>query len=359
MPCAASGAAMVSRCWRARISVGAISTDWPPARAASIIASMATTVFPEPTSPWISRVIRSPEARSPPISESARRWAPVSANGRDGLGLPRSLRGDDHRRRMRPPLSAALGQGELVGEQFVEGQSPAMGRLGVEILRARGRVPTLERLTPARPAVPGEPGGVLPLGQVGRAFDRHLHQTTHRARRQAGGRRIDRLLIRDLGRALDRHEVIGVGHLEPDPAIVALHLAARDPLGARRVGPLQVLAVAFEPDQIDEAGLVEGADHPRQPCPPGPPVRLDGEGEGLHRAVDRQRRLARPSLDQPGRPKEHEIPHDRTRHPLHQRRDAGPDALEGRRRREQGEEDLRSHAAYASRRIVHALKPRA
>ena len=46
------------------------------------MAHMATTVLPEPTSPWISRLIRSPAARSARISANARSCAPVKAKGR-------------------------------------------------------------------------------------------------------------------------------------------------------------------------------------------------------------------------------------------------------------------------------------
>ena len=70
--------------------MGAIRTDCPPAAATSIIASMATTVLPDPTSPWTSRVMRCPEARSPPISIAARVCAPVSWKGRAACAVSES-----------------------------------------------------------------------------------------------------------------------------------------------------------------------------------------------------------------------------------------------------------------------------
>ena len=72
-PAASSGPLNVSKCWRPRISVGAIRADCRPLSAASAMASMATAVLPLPTSPCTSRVIRSPLARSPPISATVRR----------------------------------------------------------------------------------------------------------------------------------------------------------------------------------------------------------------------------------------------------------------------------------------------
>ena len=66
----ASGA-MVLRCWRARISVGAMKAACRPASITVAAASSATTVLPEPTSPCNSRSMRCGRARSLTISLSA------------------------------------------------------------------------------------------------------------------------------------------------------------------------------------------------------------------------------------------------------------------------------------------------
>ncbi len=66
---------------------------------------------------------------------------------------------------------------------------------------------------------------------------------------------------------------------------VALDLAADHAHGAGRVGALQVRAVALEPHQGDEAGLVEGADAPGGAGAGGALVRVDGKGEGLGLAL--------------------------------------------------------------------------
>ena len=81
-PAGSSRAPSVSKCCCARISVGAMTAAWPPASCAAAAASAATTVLPLPTSPWRRRIMRWPEARSPPISASARRCAPVSWKGK-------------------------------------------------------------------------------------------------------------------------------------------------------------------------------------------------------------------------------------------------------------------------------------
>ena len=46
------------RCWRARISVGAMKAAWRPASITVAAASSATTVLPEPTSPCSRRSMR-------------------------------------------------------------------------------------------------------------------------------------------------------------------------------------------------------------------------------------------------------------------------------------------------------------
>ncbi len=69
------------KCCEARISVGAISAHWKPASMQRAAASAATSVLPEPTSPCSKRCIGCARARSPAISPSARRWAPVGVKG--------------------------------------------------------------------------------------------------------------------------------------------------------------------------------------------------------------------------------------------------------------------------------------
>ena len=74
---------IVRKCCSASTSVGAISAAWLPLFAQASIAARATTVLPEPTSPWSRRAIGVVLASSPSISVSERRCAAVSAKGRD------------------------------------------------------------------------------------------------------------------------------------------------------------------------------------------------------------------------------------------------------------------------------------
>ena len=67
-------------CW-ASTSVGASSAAWPPESTTWSIARSATTVLPEPTSPWRSRCIGWPRPSSSAISSPTATWPSVRANG--------------------------------------------------------------------------------------------------------------------------------------------------------------------------------------------------------------------------------------------------------------------------------------
>ena len=82
-------------CCSARTSVGAISAPWWPPCTAASNAVTATTVLPEPTSPWSSRCIGCGAARSASISAITRRWAAVSGK----------LKAAWNRRTSSPPVS--------------------------------------------------------------------------------------------------------------------------------------------------------------------------------------------------------------------------------------------------------------
>ena len=74
----APSGAMVAKCCRARISVGAMNAACRPASITCAAASSATTVLPEPTSPCSSRSMRCGCARSATMSVTARACDGVS-----------------------------------------------------------------------------------------------------------------------------------------------------------------------------------------------------------------------------------------------------------------------------------------
>ena len=89
IPAASQSGAMVEKCWRARISVGAMIAAWQPASIAVAIAISATMVLPEPTSPCNRRIMRSGLPRSAMISPSAAflcRHQLVAERGKDARG---------------------------------------------------------------------------------------------------------------------------------------------------------------------------------------------------------------------------------------------------------------------------------
>ena len=84
-PAASASGRIRSKCWRARISVGAISAACRPASTTPAMASSATIVLPEPTSPCSSRSMRFGAARSARISASACVWRRGERKGQRGF----------------------------------------------------------------------------------------------------------------------------------------------------------------------------------------------------------------------------------------------------------------------------------
>ena len=125
-------------CCSASTSVGTISAPWCPLWTAPSSAARATTVLPDPTSPWSNRCMGNGPARSATITARARRWAMVSSKGSAArkratsvpLTAPVISRGDTVVAQgpgvvLEGP--AAQHQCQLEAEQLVEDQ-PAAGR---------------------------------------------------------------------------------------------------------------------------------------------------------------------------------------------------------------------------------------
>ena len=93
-----------SKCWRARISVGAIITPCPPASTAISRAWNATSVLPDPTSPCKSRFIRKGCRH---VGRDLGHRADLRAGGRDRAGFPAPWPAKLRRRWSPPPSPAA------------------------------------------------------------------------------------------------------------------------------------------------------------------------------------------------------------------------------------------------------------
>ena len=77
-----------------------MSAPWCPPWTATSSAASATTVLPEPTSPWSSRCMGSDPARSALMASMARRWAAGQGEGQPRptkARLEPTVRGPDRR----------------------------------------------------------------------------------------------------------------------------------------------------------------------------------------------------------------------------------------------------------------------
>ncbi len=77
----ASRRAISEACCSARTSVGAMRAPWWPPSTATSNAASATTVLPDPTSPWSRRCMGRGPARSSRSTATACAWAAVNAKG--------------------------------------------------------------------------------------------------------------------------------------------------------------------------------------------------------------------------------------------------------------------------------------
>ena len=235
---------------------------------------------------------------------------------------------------------ATAGERELVGQKLVIGQ-PLPGRgVGFELGLAGRGVQGLERGAPAGPAGPGQPCGVLPLRQVGGVGEGGLDQFADHARRQAGGRGIDRLDRRDLA-GLFRGEDVRVDDL--DLGVEAFDLAGDQPLLAPGQQAVDVLGRAAEPYHVDKAGVVGGPDLDRDARFAGNEETVDHDLEDADLSLDRIRRRHRLAHDQARRGQEGQVADQRPGQFLDERQDLRPHALQAGNLREQGKENLRPH----------------
>jgi hypothetical protein len=197
--------------------------------------------------------------------------------------------------------------------------------LGRQLGLARRLVQPADRLAPAGEAFAGQPGGVLPLRQVGRARLRLDHEAADGAGRKPGRGGIDRLQFRHLGGLVRGDDVVRMDHL---PAIaLVLDPAGDDAPRVDRMALFQLAAEAAEEDQGHEAGVVEHPHAPRLLRSARPLVALDGDQEGHDLAVEGVGDLPLGAADHRVRPQEQHVANDWPRQLLQQRRNARPHAF--------------------------------
>ncbi len=232
---------MRSKCWRARISVGAISAAWPPASTALAMASSATTVLPEPTSPCSRRSMRLSDGEvGADLGERPR----LRAGEREGQGGARSSSRAGRRRRCCAPAAAASGCARGRARAARRG---ARHRRGAAAPGSRRR-PRARR----RRRQPGDEAGAAPRrrrgsgsasrkawschsGSAGTRCERRADELADEPRREPLGQPIDRLDRRQLADAALVEDAVRVDHLAvavPDLDLAARRSAPRRPAGA-------------------------------------------------------------------------------------------------------------------------------
>jgi hypothetical protein len=142
-------------CCSASSSVGAMRAAWYPDSAARSMASSATTVLPEPTSPWSSRFIRRSRghvaedlADRPLLGAGQLEREPVVEGADEGVGPAE-----------RDPAPLPGGQAVGPGVQELEEEELAVGQATAGPLRGgdgRGPVQRLQRLGQGRQAEAGQ-----------------------------------------------------------------------------------------------------------------------------------------------------------------------------------------------------------
>jgi len=119
------------------------------------------------------------------------------------------------------------------------------------------------------------------------------------------------------------------------------------PLAAWQLA-VDVLRRAGEPDQVDEAGVVRGADLQRRADLGRGDHAVDQHVEHAELALDGVGGGGAAAHDHAAGGQEQQVAHQRPGQFLHQRRDARPHPLQAGDLREQGKENLRPHATQHS-----------
>ena len=233
-------------------------------------------------------------------------------------------------------------QGQLSGQVLVIGE-PAAGRAGsiAVVWRFRG-VNGAHRIGKTGPAIHVAPRRAGPFGQVGQSGDGLPHQFGQRLGRKSVRQRIDRF---DQGQSVAFvrfDDVVGMGDLLF--AVEKADLARDDAPFPDRQRFFHPAAFGAEKDQLHLAGLVMGEDAVRHPrAPPGRglvavdmQVQRDDVAEigfgdwHLFAPVDGRRGHVHQQIDD-----QRVLPFGLPKKPRQKRRQARPDALEGRHRTEQ------------------------
>ena len=192
--------------------MGASSAAWAPASTARSMASIATRVLPEPTSPCSRRSMRLGAARSASISARARlaRGQGMAEAG-EGFGPQAAVAGEGAAGAGRSRARRSWVKAIWLGEDFVVGEAFARGVGG----SSGGGLQGAERLGEAGPASRSQQGGSCHSGSAGRRGRAPARcRAATDARGEPGGEAPDRLDAGDFVDALGRHDLLRVGDNE-------------------------------------------------------------------------------------------------------------------------------------------------
>ena len=219
------------------------------------MASSATIVLPEPTSP-LEQPQHAP-GRGHVGADLGQGLALARRETEGQGGLDPVAHGTGTRARP-AALVADAGAHEaerhLARQQFVIGETLPRRRLGAEVSRRIRRMQGAQRRLEARPLQQQRTGRLQPLVEGRQAFERSLHGLGEDAGVEPLGQAVDGLDGRQRGEILGRHDAFGMHHLQMSVPHFEL---ARDPArGAERQRLLDPQEIVEEEDQRERAGVV-------------------------------------------------------------------------------------------------------
>ena len=197
---------------------------------------------------------------------------------------------------------------QLAGQQLVECEPSARGRLGADVVWCIGLVQAAQRAVEARPSLPRQPGRILPLRQFGQPRQRFADTPPEPALAETLGQRIQGLERTGAGELVGQRDQFGVYDLPfaPEPTKRAAHY----PLFALGQDPAQVGFARLEEHEVHNraagraAHLVGQARTCRTQAPPSAwrraglmPLHADQQGHPLALAQSGGAGL-QPALDQ-------------------------------------------------------------
>ena len=338
---------MVWKCWRARISVGAIN-DTLRARLDGIEQRQEGD---DRLAAADVALQQAQHARLPGhVGEDVAHGRLLRAGEGKGEGCQR-LRAQAAIALERTAGEPALMRAhqchrELVGEKLVIGEARAgLGRV-IEVGLALRRMGLHERGVPVRPTLARAVGGVDPLGQLRRAYERGAHGLPHHLEGEPRRERIDRLDSLEAFELCERADVVRVRDLQA--VAEALEPAAHHALSTHRQHLLEIVGARVEENEEKKAGLVAAAHAIGETRIAGWLMAIDPKGERRDLALLRIADLGRIApVDQSAR-QVPEQPHDASAGQalvklLKPRADTG----ERGHGCKQGIEDLRAHLVWA------------